>query len=234
MPRHRRVSPDGFVQHVLNRGDHRETVFFKAGDFRAFLAVIAEVAYLIPMRILAYCIMRNHFHLLLWPHEGLDLPVFMQMLMNRHIHRYLHHYPPSSPGHIYQGRYKNPIIHSGPDLLRVARYIEANALEARLVRRAEDYKWSSASPSANDPGRPILAEWPIPKPSRWLDLLNTPLPEDERKRIQHSLRRGTPYGPPEWVKTVAATHGLQHTVRPIGRPRVYETFLPTQDDSSQS
>jgi putative transposase len=74
MPRHNRVSPDGFVQHVLNRGDHRETLFHKPGDFRAFLLVVAEAACRIPMRILAYCIMRNHFHLLLWPYQGDDLP----------------------------------------------------------------------------------------------------------------------------------------------------------------
>src|SRR3954468_3959284 len=122
MPRHNRVSPDGFVQHVLNRGDHRETVFHKPADFRAFLAILAETAYRIPMRILAYCIMRNHFHLLLWPHQGDDLPRFMQLLMNTHIRRYLTHYPPASPGHIYQGRYKNPLVETGPAIIAVARY----------------------------------------------------------------------------------------------------------------
>jgi putative transposase len=233
MPRHRRVSPDGFVQHVVNRGDHRETVFFKPGDFRAFLAVVAEVAYHIPMRILAYCIMRNHFHLLLWPYEGADLPFFMQLLMNRHLHRYLHHYPPAAPGHIYQGRYKNSIVHTELDLVKVARYVEANALSAGLVRRAHHYKWSSASPYADDPGRPSLADWPIAKPARWLDFVNTPTPADERRRIQRSLRRGAPCGPPDWVEKMAAMYGLEHTLRSVGRPRLYETFLPTEDQTSQ-
>src|SRR5687767_13967749 len=145
MPRHRRISPDGYVQHVLNRGDHRETIFFKAGDFRAFLAIVAESARRVGMRILAYCIMRNHFHLVVWPHAGNDLPVFMQLLMNLHIQRYLRHYRPESPGHIYQGRYTNSIVQSDHHVLRVMRYVEANALSAGLVRCAEDYKWSSAS-----------------------------------------------------------------------------------------
>src|SRR5262249_10833934 len=166
MPRHRRVSPDGFVQHVLNRGDHRETLFHKAGDFRAFLVVLAETACRIPMRILAYCIMRNHFHLLLWPYEGADLPFFMHMLMSLHIGRYLRHYPPASPGHIYQGRYTNPIVETGPSVLAAANDLEANRLNAGLVTRPQDPPPCRPSPLPLDDHRPILAEWPIPKPAK--------------------------------------------------------------------
>jgi putative transposase len=164
MPRHRRCSPDGFVQHVLNRGDHRETIFHKPSDFRAFLAIVAEAAQRVAIRILAYCIMRNHFHLVLWPYAGNDLPVFMQVLMNLHIQRYLQHYRPPSPGHIYQGRYTNAVVQSDHHLLRVIRYVEANALSARLVARAEHYKWSSASPHRADDGRPELSDWPVARP----------------------------------------------------------------------
>jgi len=228
MPRHRRISPDGFVQHIVNRGDHRETVFHKPGDFRVFLRIIAEVASAVPMRILAYCIMRNHFHLLLWPHEGADLPVFMDRLMNRHIKRYLRHYPPASPGHIYQGRYTNALVETGRAVITTAKYIESNGSSAGLVERAEHYPWSSASPEHDEPGRPILAEWPVPKPADWLTFLNTPTPADELKRLRRSLRRGSPYGSHQWIDAVVKEHGLEHTVRKPGRPRVYETFLPTE------
>jgi putative transposase len=232
MPRHARVSPDGFVQHVLNRGDHRESIFHKPGDFRAFLMAIAEAARRVPMRILAYCIMRNHFHLLLWPHQGRDLPEFMQLLMNVHLGRYLRHYRPSSPGHIYQSRYTNSIVDSDHALFRVARYVEANAMSAGIVRRAEDYRWSSASPEAADPVRPTIAEWPIAKPSSWLTYLNTPTPLDEWKRLQRSLRRGAPVGPEDWTKAIAATYGLGYTLQPPGRRRVSEKFDPTGEPSS--
>lgn len=228
MPRHRRISPDNFVQHVVNRGDHRETIFRKPGDFQAFLVAVAETAYCVSMRILAYCIMRNHFHLLLWPQIGDDLPVFMERLMNTHIRRYTLHYPPASPGHIYQGRYHNSIVETGPDLLNVARYVEANALSAGLVERAEHYCWSSASPQALDANRPVLSEWPIPKPANWLKILNTPTPADELKKIQRSIQRGAPIGSSQFVDRMAAAYRLEHTLRPRGRPRVYETELPTE------
>lgn len=226
MPRHNRVSPDGFVQHVLNRGDHRETLFHKPGDFRAFVLVISETARRIPMRILAYCIMRNHFHLLLWPHQGCDLPNFMQLLMNTHIGRYLRHYPPASPGHIYQSRYTNSIVEPGAAVLRVAKYVEANALNAGIVKRAEDYRWSSASPHALEEERPILAEWPVAKPKEWSTLLNLRTPAQEMKQIQRSAARGAPYGSPEWVAEVVKLHGLEHTIRRRGRPTREVSAVP--------
>src|SRR5215204_252219 len=210
MPRHKRVSPTGFVQHVLNRGDHRETLFHKPVDFAAFLRIVAEVCERIPMRILAYCIMRNHFHVLVLPFHGDDLPRFMQLLMNVHIHRYLKHYPPSSPGHIYQGRYTNSLVESGRSLLAVARYIEANAFTARIVERAQDYPWSSASPEAADGGRPVLAPWPVERPENWSTLLNLRTPASELTRIQRSASRGMPYGSLDWTRRMVKQFELEH------------------------
>jgi putative transposase len=232
MPRHARVSPDGFVQHVLNRGDHRETLFHKPGDFRAFLLVIADAADRVPMRILAYCIMRNHFHLLLWPYQGNDLPDFMNLVMNIHIGRYLRHYPPASPGHLYQGRYTNSIVETGTSVLVVAKYVEANALNAGLVTRAEDYRWSSASPYATDDERPILATWPVEKPKNWLTLLNLRTPARELMQIKESAARGAPYGSAAWVERMVKEHSLEHTIRRRGRPSKNASVLPASDPGS--
>lgn len=234
MPRHKRISPDGLVQHVLNRGDHRETLFHKPADFRAFLLVLYETTCRIPMRILAYCIMRNHFHLLLWPYKGDDLPCFMQMLMNLHIGRYLRHYPPASPGHLYQGRYTNSIVETGSAVLRVAKYVEANALNANIVTRAEDYDWSSASPRAFDDDRPVLAEWPVSKPRDWLTLLNLRAATEEMRQIQHSAAHGAPYGSQSWVDKAIKQFNLEHTVRHPGRPRREESAVPISDTSSHA
>jgi putative transposase len=234
MPRQARVSPTGFVQHVLNRGDHRETLFHKPEDFRAFLRVIADTALIIPMRILAYCIMRNHFHLVLWPYAGDDLPRFMHRMMTTHIARYLRHYPPESPGHIYQDRYKNPLIETGSSLLQVLRYVEANALAARLVPRAEKYPWSSAAPDALADDRPVLADWPIERPRDWETFLNLRTAAEERKRIQRSAARGSPYGRYDWTKAVVAAHHLEHTIRPRGRPKLTESELPIREICSLS
>lgn len=181
------------------------------------------------MRILAYCIMRNHFHLLLWPYRGQDLPEFMNMLMNLHIGRYLRHYPPSSPGHIYQSRYTNTIVEPGASVLRVAKYVETNALSAGLVTRAEDYRWSSASPFALDDDLPLLAAWPTPKPINWLTLLNLRTPTREVERIQRGIARGAPYGSTVWVNQIVKHYDLEHTIRRRGRPTRSESSVPEVD-----
>jgi len=147
--------------------------------------------------------------------------VFMDRLMNRHIKRYLRHYPPASPGHIYQGRYTNALVETGRAVITTAKYIESNGSSAGLVERAEHYPWSSASPEHDEPGRPILAEWPVPKPADWLTFLNTPTPADELKRLRRSLRRGSPYGSHQWIDAVVKEHGLEHTVRKTGTPTVF-------------
>lgn len=157
---------------------------------------------------------------------GSDLPDFMHMLMSIHIGRYLRHYPPASPGHIYQGRYTNSIVETGASVLRVAKYVEANALSAGLVKRAEDYPWSSASSRAADDDRPVLANWPTGKPADWLTLLNLRTPAQEIRQIQRSASRGAPYGSTAWIEEVVKLHHLEHTLRRRGRPTRGESKLP--------
>ena len=226
MPRHARVSPDGFVQHVLNRGDHREILFHEPSDFRAFLKAFTDTAQRIAMRVLAYCIMRNHFHFVLWPYAGADLPVFMHRFMSVYISRHLKHLPPPSPGHIFQDRYDNVLVETGPALLRVLRYVEANAFAASLVNRVEEYPWTSASPEALEDGRPIICDWPIEKPSNWSQLLNLRTAAAELKKIQRCAARGAPYGSPAWTERVIKQFGLEHTVRRPGCPKKGESIVP--------
>ena len=73
MPRTSRASRGGFVYHVLNRGNGRSDVFHKKGDFAACVNLMPEAHEKAPMRLTGYCLMKNHFHLLLWPNEDEDL-----------------------------------------------------------------------------------------------------------------------------------------------------------------
>ena len=106
MPRASRAPVGGYCYHVLNRGNARSVVFHKEDDFRAFLETIAEASLRHPMRILAYCLMSNHFHLALWPKGDGDLSRWMHWLLSTHVRRYQKHYHTS--GHIWQGRFKVP------------------------------------------------------------------------------------------------------------------------------
>ena len=92
MARTVRASVGGICYHVLNRGNARQQVFFKKEDFAAFLDLIEEAGVRLPMRVLAWCLIPNHFHLVLWPHIDGDLSRWMQWLTTSHVRRYHRHY----------------------------------------------------------------------------------------------------------------------------------------------
>lgn len=104
MPRTARASAADSCYHVLNRGNGRAEVFHKPDDYDAFLALLGETQARLPMRVLGWCLMPNHFHLVLRPHGDGDLSRFMQRLLTAHVRRYRRHY--GSSGHVWQGRFK--------------------------------------------------------------------------------------------------------------------------------
>src|SRR5438270_4648015 len=92
MPRTLRVALGGYCYHVLNRGNGRRTVFHKEGDFDAFVKLLRDADEHVPMRVLAFCLMPNHFHLVLWPRQDGQLSDYMAWLLTAHVRRYLQHY----------------------------------------------------------------------------------------------------------------------------------------------
>jgi putative transposase len=91
MPRIARGLGDGQIYHVINRGNGKQLVFHKAGDYRAFLDLILEARELHPIKLLAYCLMPDHFHFLLQPEKGEHLSKWMQWVMTSHVRRYHQH-----------------------------------------------------------------------------------------------------------------------------------------------
>lgn len=221
MARGLRRSAGGIIQHVLNRGNGRSTIFHKAADAVAFLNLLHQVKRLIPMRILAYCLMGNHWHLVLWPHEEGDVSRFMHRLQTTHVRRYFQHYHDDRGGHLYQGRYKSFAV-DGEDehhLLVLLRYVEANPLRAGLVTRAEDWKWSSLRLWHLGEADKLLTPWPIERPANWLELVNQPVNESELECVRTCVTRGCPFGRGDWVERMTKLLGLEHTLRERGRPK---------------
>lgn len=219
MPRVARRCPGGLVYHVLNRGNERQQIFHKQGDARAFLQLLREAKQRVPMRILGWCLMNNHWHLVLWPREDGDLSAFMAWRSNAHVRRYRQHYHNNGNGHVYQGRFKSFAVREDDHFLAVLRYVEANALRAGLVRRAQDWPWSSLHHWLHGDALGLLDAWPIERPGNWVESVNDLLPEAELSRVRTSVTRGRPLGPEDWVRRTATTLGLDFTLRGRGRPR---------------
>ena len=120
------------------------------------------------MRVLAYVLMPNHWHLVLWPEHDGAVSAYMQWLEGTHACHFNGRYRHS--GAVYQRRFTSVPVYDPMQLLRVLRYVEANPVRAGLVTRADCWNWSSASPASSV----LLTPSPVPRPPQWLDLLSDP------------------------------------------------------------
>ena len=217
MPHRQRVATAGVVFHVLNRGVRRLQLFDRPADYRAFLKVLGEAQERVPLRCLAYCLMPNHFHLVLWPKTDTELSAFMAWLTTTHSKRWHARRGTAGTGHVYQGRYRAFPVSTDTHFLRLCRYVERNALRAGLVARAEDWPWCSLADRARGRSPISLADWPVERPSDWADLVQLDVAE-ETEDLRRAVNRSSPYGPEAWRVQVAGRLRLAPSLAPLGRP----------------
>ena len=209
----------------MNRTSGKIELFEDSGDYEAFERVLTEALKREPaMRLCAYCLMPNHFHLVLWPEKDEILSRFMQWLAMTHALRWHAHRHSGGRGHLYQSRFKSFAIQLDEHFLSVCRYVERNALRAGLVERAEDWRWGSlhARSSASAAMKAVLSPWPVPVPRNWVARVNAPQDERELAALRLSRYRGKPYGEPDWAISTAHRLGIESSLRPVGRPKKEE------------
>jgi putative transposase len=190
------------------------TLFEDDGDYLAFQRVLAQACDRIGMRLLAYCVMPNHWHLVVWPRGDGDLSRFMNWLTLTHTQRWHQHRNSVGNGHVYQGRFKSFPIETSEYLLTVCRYVERNPVRAGLVMRAEQWQWSSAASSKCA----ALHQWPIPRPPRWLEWVNADEQREQVEALRRSVVKGQPFGSEPWMKQMVMRWKLGMTLRERGRP----------------
>jgi putative transposase len=201
------------VYHVLNRGNGRMRIFHKPEDFEAFERVLAEGLQRYPVELFTYCLMPNHWHLVVRPKSDDALGRWMGWVGVTHVRRHHEHYHSRGGGHLYQGRFKSFPVAEDDYFLALCRYVEANALRARLVERAQE--WRRAHRSSDLP----LSDWPVARPRTWLAWGNRGLNDEQLEGIRTSVQRGRPLGPEAWVQRTSRRLGLEFTLRGPGRPR---------------
>lgn len=223
MARQLRAAAPDIVYHVLNRANGREKIFQKEKDYIAFEKILLEAKEKFDMRILSFCIMPNHWHLILYPKTAESLSQFMRWITHTHTQRYHTHYHSIGCGHLYQGRYKSFPVQDDNYFLQVCRYTERNPIRAGLVEKIGDWRWSSAwiRMDGSPEQKKLLSNWPIEYPDYYEKWANT-LSEDEEEKlekIRHSLKRSCPFGEIKWVTDIAQKLGLESTLRERGRPK---------------
>lgn len=217
MPRIARGLVDGFIYHVLNRGNGKQKIFHKNQDYKAFIELMAEAKKRYSLKLFAYCLMPTHFHMVMMLHRAGDLSRYMQWLLTSHVRRYHTHY--ASSGHVWQGRFKSFIIQEDNHLLTVLRYVEGNPVRANLVKSAKDWMWSSHKQTINESPRLLIDASPVELPRDWEQYVNEPVTEEAITYLRESVNRGSPYGTSIWQRQVSKETGLESTLRPRGRPK---------------
>ena len=247
MPRTKRVDKGGHVYHVMNRATFNRSLFMANGDSTAFLKAMRDAVEQAPMRILAYCLMIDHWHLVLWPREEGDLSRFMYRLTLMHAQRWNAWHMCAGEGHLYQGRYRSFPVQPDWHTWAVCRYVEQNPVRDRRAGRPEEWRWSSAGyraqASQRDPARADAPQPEAPSASgqtaspEWVELplvdpaeaapvatgaearLDAPPAAEELEAIRECLRRSRPFGDPLWQVQVARSMGIESTLRSRGRPK---------------
>ncbi len=221
MPRRPRLAAGDLAYHVLNRRVGRLPLFEKPTDYIAFEKILAEAHTQTRIRLAAYCLMPNHWHLLLWPRQDGELSEVLRWITVTHTQRWHAHHHTAGTGPVYQGRFKSFPVQTDEHFLTVARYVERNALRATLVDRAEAWQWSSLWRRAQAKAELTtwLGAWPVERPRDWLARVNRPQTASELESIRVSVQRGRPFGESTWVRRIAKRFGMESTLRPRGRPK---------------
>jgi putative transposase len=222
MPRAPRTIQAGLVYHVLNRGNGRMRLFLKDGDYAAFEKVLGEALDRYPADLLTYCLIPNHWHLVLRPKTDEALTNLMRWIGVTHVRRHHAHYQHQSGGHLYQGRFKCFPVQDDGYFLTLCRYVEANAVRAKLTADAREWPWAGAHARRHADKPFTLARWPLKRPRDWTDLLNHPMDKAALDQVRQCLIRGRPMGTARWTAATAARLGMESTLRSLGRPRKKE------------
>jgi len=221
MGRAPRNSQGGYVYHAIGRGLKPKPMFRSEEDYQDFEAVLCEMVERFEPRILSYCVLPKHWHLILVPRKDGDLSKLMAWLTITHSARW--HAKPrrSGTGGLYERRFRSFPVQDDLKLLDVLGFVESNPVRSGLVESAIDWHWSSLfrRGQQNESGRPVLSSPPVPLPNRWTNYVAREIPEAVLEGINHCIKRSCPYGESAWVQKTAVRLGIETTLRPRGRPR---------------
>ncbi|MCC9599396.1 transposase [Stieleria sp. JC731] len=233
MPRAPRADEAGGLYHVLNRGNLRAEIFHKDEDYAAFERILGEALEIHQVELFAYQLMPNHYHLMIRPLVDGEMSRFMSWVGGTHTMRYHSHYHTGGTGHVYQQRYKSFPIQDDVHFHVVCRYVERNALRARLVDSAELWCWGSLWRWHNkkDSEPKLLSPWPLARPPKWVTRVNLALSEKELEAVRRCPQRGAPLGDEGWAESIARRLNLESPMRPRSRPRIRK---PPQDANKEA
>jgi putative transposase len=190
MPRTARELKDGGYFHILNRGNNRNEVFHCRLDYLIFIGLIREAKRRFPLSLFGYCLMPNHFHLILRALLAENIPAFIHWILSCYARHYRESYRIS--GHVWQGRFKSLPIESEEYLVTALRYVEGNPKRAGLVGSNRDWEWSSLSSHCVGDYTGLIDPPPFYLAGGWPELVDMPFTAKEFEIMKKNSKRDDP------------------------------------------
>jgi putative transposase len=220
MPREARVVAVGVAHHITQRGNARQEIFTTDSMRSAYLRLLSEHAASHRLRVLAYCIMTNHVHVVAIPDSEASMANTF-----RHAHGRFSQYWNTErrrTGHVWQNRYYScPVEEAAAG--RVIAYVEENPVRAGMVERAEDFLWSSAGSHTGTTEREpwldsawFAARWTS---EDWRTVLASRTPNEDLRSIREATYLGRPLGSKSFIAELETKLGRRLEARPGGRPK---------------
>ncbi|MGH7800863.1 MAG: transposase [Thermodesulfobacteriota bacterium] len=221
MPRTSRIVFPNLPHHITQRGNRREDVFFTDQDRTEYLFWLKEYCDKNKVDILAYCLMTNHIHIVAVPNTEDGLHRVLRPLHTRYAQKVNREHGWS--GHLWQGRYFSSPLDE-VYMWAAIRYVERNPVRARLVRSAENYKWSSAAGHCElreDKMLTVNSKWAglLEEIKNWSEWLSEGDESEKIELIRQNIKKGLPCGSDKFIRKLEKTAGRILRYRPMGRPK---------------
>jgi putative transposase len=188
MPRKLRIVVAGAIYHVVNRGNDKRIVFPEVAYYKRFVDLLQEGREHARVSLVGYCLMPNHFHLMVRPETEDALSSYMHWVTGSYASHFRRHTRTRGFGHVFQRRFWGAAVHDDIGFISVLRYVEGNAHRARLVTRAQDWNWTSLRDHQRT--APLIIDpCPVSLPANWTDWVNLGQDEFALELIRQDLRK---------------------------------------------
>lgn len=242
MPRRSRIAFAGYPHHIVQRGHSRNAVFFSEFDRADYLATLQECRQMFGLLLYGFCLMSNHVHLIVNPgQDARNLGNLMKRLAGRHSRR-MNRLRQTS-GSVWEGRFHCSPIDTNRYLLACGRYVDQNPVRAGIVRRVEDFEWSSYRARAGL----IVCDWLDPDPAladlaasadrrfaRYREFAAVPTAAQELALIRGALQRNQLTGDARFVDEILREAGVEVSTHAPGRPAKPGSERSTADGRNET
>jgi putative transposase len=225
MARYARQTIADIPYHIINRGNNHQVIFFRKDDYKSFLDSLELAKEKYPCKIYSFILMSNHIHLLLEPvGEGPNLAYFMKHISQRH-GQYINKYY-SRTGTLWEGRYKSSAVSTDRYLLACSRYIEMNCVRAGIVKKPEEYDYSSYKGKIGlktirwldfDPLYADLGKTVEDRQRKYQDWIQESIPKGEWEMIRRSIQKNWTYGDEKFKEKIEGMLGRKFEIKKAGR-----------------